>query len=722
MLLHLHIRNVVIIDEASISFQDGLNVFTGETGAGKSILIDSLLLALGERASSDVVRTGSDEAEVSALFSLEDLPAVRAKLEDAGLRSDDELLMRRLVSQNGRSRAYVNDRPVTVSFLRDLGGLLVEISGQHSNHHLMQPRYHLDLLDAFGHLYDLREQVAGIYRQAQRERKELNRLGGDAQSRARREEYLLYQLDELDNAPLDVDETKLEDERRYLLQLEKMLEAGQEGEAILYSGQRSVMEVLGRLEGKLGNWTDLSPELAEAVQGLSEAQALIDDVTRSLRGFVAQADVDPQRLQEIEEQLELLRDLKRKHNVMNLEQLLKRRDAYLEELHNLRSQEARLIELEKTCDQRANELQKAAQVLSQRRRDAALILAREVEVELASLGMKKARFVVDFRSLLDEEDDGSHGGPEETADDLLGEHKPQEQKPLVGPVGMDFVQFLLSSNPGEEPRALHRTASGGELSRIMLALKQILTEKEPVPSCVFDEVDAGIGGFTATIIGEKIKKISGRRQVFCITHLPQIACFSDTHYQILKTEEDGRTLSTIAQLSDEQRELEIARMLGGAEITEESLAHARRLIHQAHQGQTTPDIDASVKMVRQANKNDKEKQPTKEAKEPSNKPNGKKGEASAKKSSSTEKKSAAEDKSTAEKKPASPKKANGKEEATKEATEEASKKESPAQKDEAHTNGSHATSKAKASSAPASSPKKKKTDTSSKKSSKGTRA
>ncbi|MCK6512675.1 DNA repair protein RecN [Myxococcota bacterium] len=629
MLLHLQIRNVVIIDEASISFQEGLNVFTGETGAGKSILIDALLLALGERASSDVVRTGSEEAEVSAMFSLESLPMVREKLASAGLRGEDELLLRRLVSQNGRSRAYVNDRPVTVSFLRELGELLVEISGQHSNHHLMQPRYHLDLLDAFGHLYDMREQVSEIYRQAQRERKELERLGGDAQSRARREEYLLYQLNELDNAPLDVDETKLEDERRYLLQLEKMLEAGQEGEATLYSGQRSIMEVLGRLEAKLGNWSDLSPDLATAVQGLSEAQVMIDDVARSLRGFVANAEVDPQRLQEIEEQLELLRDLKRKHHVQSLEQLLKRRDGYIEELHNLRAQEARLIELEKCCERRTKELQKAALALSQRRREAALVLAREVEAELASLGMKKARFVVDFRSLFNEEDDGTLGASDEmneesakqtakaestTAKQVVSPEvatakqavspevaaAKQAAKTLVGPVGMDFVQFLLSSNPGEEPRPLHRTASGGELSRIMLALKQILTEREPVPTCVFDEVDAGIGGFTATIIGEKIKRIAAKRQVFCITHLPQIACFSDAHYQILKTEEDGRTHSTISQLTQAQRELEIARMLGGAEITDESLAHARRLIHQAHLGQTTPDIDASVQRIRHA--------------------------------------------------------------------------------------------------------------------------
>ena len=602
MLLHLTIRNVVIIDEASIDLAEGLHVFTGETGAGKSILIDSLLLTLGERASADIVRTDAQEAEVSALFSVEGMPKVQERLREAGLEAGDELLMRRLITQSGRSRAYINDRPVTVSLLREIGQQLVEISGQHAHQHLMQPRHHLDLLDTFGGLFPLREKLASLYQKARAERKELERLGGDAASRARREEYLLYQLDELSEAPLDVEETKLEDERRYLLQMEKMLEGAEEAEALLYSGQRSILEQLGRLSSRLGAWSELSKDLEAARQGLGEAQAAIDDAARSLRGFLSHAEADPRRLKEIEEQLSLLRDLKRKHNVASLELLLKKRDQYQQEILDLRAQDKRRGELEKICAVRDEELYQEALKLSARRQEIAKSLSLAVETELATLGMKKARFVAHFRKIRHEEEAASEEQSfseealsleeSEVAESAVG------KRPIVGASGLDDIQFFLSSNPGEQPRPLHRIASGGELSRIMLALKQILTEREPAPTCVFDEVDSGMGGFTATIIGEKIKRIASKRQVLCITHLPQIACFARYHYQIQKLERDGRTLSTLSKLSEDERDRELARMLGGIEMTDESLAHARRLIEQAQKSAASVDIDASLARAR----------------------------------------------------------------------------------------------------------------------------
>ncbi len=562
MLIELTIRNVAIIEEISISLGEGLTIFTGETGAGKSILIESLMLALGGRASNELVRTGAEEAEVSALFVLEEDSPVEKKLEEAGIPVGEELLLRRIVSTSGRSRAYVNDRSVTITFLKEIGQELIEISGQHEHQYLLQPRYHLDLLDNHGNLHEQRLALEKHYHRVKALQKELQELGGNKLERARRKEYLLYQIEELDEIDLDKDEQELEERRRYLLQLGKMLEASQYGEELLYSGQGSITELLGRLLNQLSAWSELSEELKEAVEGLSEAQAVIDDVARSLRLFLSNTEQDPTALEEIETFLSQLRDLKRKHGVLSVEALKRTKEQFEEELATLHEQEEHLSTLEERFNQEVEQLWERAKALTRARKEVAARLSREIQEELASVGMKKAQFIVEFRNVKEEDDS-----------ELL--------PTLPGPTGADQVQFLLSSNPGEDPRSLQRVASGGELSRIMLSFKHILTEKDPVQTCIFDEVDSGIGGFTATIIGQKIKKIAEGRQVICITHLPQIACFADEHFQIEKREKKGRTSSSIRKLTTKQREQELARMLGGMKITDQSLAHAKNLLKQA---------------------------------------------------------------------------------------------------------------------------------------------
>ncbi len=592
MLLHLRIRNVAIIEESAFDLGEGFHVFTGETGAGKSILIDSLLLALGERASADLLRTGTPEAEISALFSITGMPHLEAHFSQAGIPVEDgELLLRRVISANGRSRAYINDRPVTAKFLRESGQQLVEISGQHEQQHLMQPRYHLDQLDSYGNLWEHRKKLQTQYSNVQQIRRQLNELGGDAQRRQMRRDYLLYQIEELDNVDLDLNEDDLAHRRRYLMQLEQMMEASQNAEATLYSGQHSTMEQIGRVQQRLSGWQELSEELSSVLTGLAEAEALLDDAARTLRGFVSSTDTDPHELEELEEQLSLLRDLKRKHMAQSVIGLAERLQEYQQELDELNQREAQMQELEASYDDEIETLLDLAESLSQKRQNVACNLAKEVEAELASLGMKKATFVVQWQhsnpdAVREEEEVYDEGDEHEMeAMPVVGVEEPdawEDSTPLPGPTGFDEIQFLLSSNPGEEPKPLHRIASGGELSRIMLALKQVVNENEPVPTCVFDEVDAGVGGSTGLTIGQKIHGIGRKRQVICITHLAQIASLADRHYLIQKQEEDGRTHSRIRPLSAKEREKEVARMLGGV-ASEQSLAHARELLEASNE-------------------------------------------------------------------------------------------------------------------------------------------
>lgn len=589
MLLHLRIRNVAIIEESAFDLGEGFHVFTGETGAGKSILIDSLLLALGERASADLLRTGTPEAEISALFSIADMPHLEAHFSEAGIPVEDgELLLRRVISANGRSRAYINDRPVTAKFLRESGQQLVEISGQHEQQHLMQPRYHLDLLDSYGNLWDHRKQLSEQYNKVQQIRRQLDELGGDAQRRQMRRDYLQYQIEELADVDLDINEDDLAHQRRYMLQLEQMMEASQNAEATLYSSQHSTMEQIGRIQQRLSGWQELSEDLSAVLHNLAEAEALLDDAARTLRGFVSSSDSDPHELEALEEQLSLLRDLKRKHMAQSVIGLAERLHEYEQELDELNKSEAKMQELEACYDDEITALIELAESLSQKRQSIAGHLAGEVEGELASLGMKKATFVVQWQLSNKSDESQQEEGSDESLElseeletpESFELHEPEaweDTASLPGPTGFDDIQFLLSSNPGEEAKPLHRIASGGELSRIMLALKQVVNENEPVPTCVFDEVDAGVGGATGLTIGQKIHGIGRKRQVICITHLAQIASLADRHYLIQKQEEDGRTHSRIRPLPPKEREKEIARMLGGV-ASEQSLAHARELL------------------------------------------------------------------------------------------------------------------------------------------------
>lgn len=661
MLLHLHIKNVAIIEESSVSLDSGLNVFTGETGAGKSILIDSLLLALGGRASTDLVRTGAPEARVSALFSILPNAPYIDELQRAGIPTEDELLLRRIITASGRSRAYINERPVTVAFLRKIGQRLCEISGQHEHQHLLHPRMHLDVLDGYGELTEERKAVTAQYEAVRALRQELEELGGDAHNRARRRGYLQYQIDELEEAELEVDEEELEHSRKYMMQVEQMIEASQGGESMLYSGPQSVLESIGRLQHKLANFRELAPDLDAACKSLEEAEALLDDSARTLRYFAEDTSFDPNELESLQERLTQLRDLKRKHGVNDITGLRQCLQEYKNELVELDQREERMTTLEANYHNEVESLKQLAEDLSAKRYAIRETLARDVEGELASLGMKKATFLVTINRIsrqsfdeleplsdLPEDYEESTDADTHEEENTANTTQSKQAADLPGPSGYDQVQFLLSSNPGETPRPMHKIASGGELSRIMLSLKQVIAERDPVNTCIFDEVDAGIGGVTGATIGQKINEISCSRQVLCITHLPQIACFANHHFHIKKQEEEGRTHSTIEVLETKTRERELARMLGGMAGNEQSLAHARELLDHAREhtetlmskANGTPTAKCATGKTKAKSKAKTEAKPKKTTKANGTKSNGTKQASKGKKDTKPAKKKA----------------------------------------------------------------------------------
>ncbi len=557
MLVHLSIKNLAVIEKTEFSPGPGLNIFTGETGTGKSILIDAILLALGERASTDLLRTGAKEAEITAIFSLSEDSPVKEFLSEHNFPSDgDELILRRVITSSGRSRAYVNDTPTTVRVLQQLGLLLVEISSQHSHQRLMQPRFHLDFLDQFGNLFPLRKELTSLYQKYRQLLERMESLGGDPLQRQRQKEFLEFQISELEEFDLSVEEEELFQRHRYLSNLEQIIEGSEETERMLYSGGNAIFDQLGTARRKLEQWSEFSQLLSETVDILSKAESLIDEAARNIRQFSSQTEFDFRELEELNQTIVKLNDLKRKHNATSIEELREILEGYRRELSHLQQVEEEAVSLERQISELRELLSQKARELSEKRREWAEELSRKVESELSSVGMKKAKFSIRWIS------------------------SPEEER-LPGPTGWDEIQFYLSPNPGEELKPLHKIASGGELSRILLALNQIFSDKNPVPTIIFDEIDSGIGGETALNVGDKIYQIARNRQVLCVTHLPQIAALADHHFQIHKEVRGDRTVSSVRLLSDKDRSRELARMLDGRKESPQSISHAARLLKLA---------------------------------------------------------------------------------------------------------------------------------------------
>jgi DNA repair protein RecN (Recombination protein N) len=575
MLRRLTIRHFAIVDSLSLDLDEGLSVLTGETGAGKSIIVGALNLVLGGRALSEVVRTGCDSAEVSALFDRPADPAINRMLDDLGLTPDEtELLFRRQVFIEGRSRAWLNDRPITVMVLGDIAGRLVDISGQHQHQSLLRVDNHLLLLDRFGELDGRRAEVGARYerlRALEHERRAL--LDGIAR-RQERSDFLRFQLDELEKAQVKPDEElDLERERGLLRHAEAIREGLSESQSRL-SGEAAAVAACVRAERALGATTRYLPEAEGLVKRLESARLELEDIGHTLSGLLRKTDSNPRRLDDIESRLALLARLLRKHGPTTRD-LSAKRDAMRAELEKLEHGDEALTALSRQVTAASAHVLEAARILSQERLLAAQKLSKAIIAELNDLGMPKTQFSVTVEPRLETGEDGL------STDGVV-----------VGPNGIDLIEFRFSPNPGEALKSLARIASGGELSRVMLAIKCVLLEHDPVSLSVFDEVDSGIGGSVAQKVGEKIRDLSGARQVICITHLPQIAAYGDRHFLVSKSSRKGRTFSQVDVLAAESAVFEeLARMMAGEALGEAALnaardlrEHARRSFRQVRAG------------------------------------------------------------------------------------------------------------------------------------------
>jgi DNA repair protein RecN (Recombination protein N) len=572
----LRIENLAIVDSAELEFGPGLNVLTGETGAGKSIVLGALALLAGGRASADAVRDGAEEAAVEAVFRTADLPAFEAELAARGIATPDhELLVRRSVARSGRHRARVAGEGVPVSLLGELLDGRIEISSQHESQGLLRPEAHARALDAFGGLLGEREAVAAQHAAWLALADEIRRLEAAAVERARREDFLAFQVQEIDAAKLVPGETaRLEAERSRLVHAERL--AGETAAvAALLAGDPSAEggsgagDLVARAARLLEQLARLDPSLREAAERARAAQTEIAELARDAQRYADSIEADPGALARAEARLVELQRLRKKYGAGE-EEVLAFRDRTAAELSELAGADERLGKLQAERDAAAARLVEAAAALSRGRVAAARRLAPAVESALAELSLAGARFEVRLDPLA-----------------------PAAGLP-VGPGGAESVEFLFSANPGEPVRPLRRVASGGELSRVLLAMKNVLRRAHAGMVLVFDEVDAGIGGAVADQVGRALAELAAEHQVLCITHLPQVAARATTHFRVEKQERSGRTLARVVRLSEPERVEEIARMAGGARIGEATLAHARALLLAARPGGSRSPGEAPI--------------------------------------------------------------------------------------------------------------------------------
>jgi DNA repair protein RecN (Recombination protein N) len=549
MLSELVIRNLAIIERLQVNFGPGFNVLTGETGAGKSIIIDAVGLLLGDRARPELIRSGAEEGVVEALFDLAGQPQTRQQLAAAGFDDNEELLVKRLVARGGRNRIQVNGSLATVGQLQPFSQNLITIYGQHEHQTLQRSDTHLDLLDRFA---GLTERAAEFRRQFERVsslRQRLADLETAERDRQQRLDFLHFQIKELTEAELRPGEDEeLAAERLLLQHAERLAKVASGGYESLYGEKGAVCERLEVLAHDLEGVAAIDPLLGKLAETARGALYSLEDLAMALRDYGRRIAFEPDRQQEVDDRLALLALLKRKY-APTLEGVLQCQARLQEEITKLSDMETVRAELQAELQAAALLLKQAAEFLSEHRRKAAIELAARVEAELRDLAMAGTRFEVRLLPLSE-----------------------------PGIRGLERVEFYLSPNAGEELRPLARIASGGELSRIMLALRKAAPDGDNIPTLIFDEIDAGVGGIAATAVGEKLRQVAHDRQVLCITHLPQVAAHADRHYRVEKQIENGRTSTRLVLLDGEERVREMARMLGGAHITERTLEHARELI------------------------------------------------------------------------------------------------------------------------------------------------
>lgn len=543
MLKELRIRNLAIIGDLRIRFGSGLNVLTGETGAGKSIIFDALGLALGSKAQSDFVRSGAKEAVVQAYFDLDAIPS----MFDFEIDISDGLILRRSLFPSGRTRAYINDEMVSLPSLLMIGKTLVDIHGQHEHQSLLSIDNHRAFIDTFGGLDEECRQLESLYKEVERLKKEAEDLKQQAKDRLHRIDLLQFQIQEIDSASLKTGEKdELQKEINILSHVSKLKELAEAAYSLLYGAEGSCVDTLSSIIKKIQEMHDIDKDVADILNQLKSVYPSIEDVVLSMRALKDRYEPEPERLDALVGRLDLIGNLEKKYGT-GIENILQFRKKAGQDLENLQHAEEHHDRIEQECKKKQRLLSSTAHDLSEKRKDTARNIEKLMKAELNELAFNDTTFLIDIK------------------DELLSSH------------GVDRVEFLFSANPGEPPRPLARIASGGELSRVMLALKCILADFDKTPVLVFDEVDAGIGGKTAHSVGNKLRRLSDKHQVLCTTHLPQIASLGDFHVKTDKTQKDERVHVLVSELSGEERLKEIARMLSGT-ITEASLRHAKEML------------------------------------------------------------------------------------------------------------------------------------------------
>lgn len=554
MLSLLHIENIALIEEADIQFDPGFNVLTGETGAGKSIVVDSISAVLGERTSRELIRTGARSAVVHGVFT--HVPELKW-MEENGIPVGEELMLQREIQTDGRNSCRVNGRPVTVTQLREVGRQLLNIHGQHDGQQLLDPACHLGYLDRFGHTRLMLEDYQKAYGELTAIRRQISALEMNEAERSRRIDTLTYQIKELERAQLRPGEDEELDRRKELLRgAGKLMEALQGAEYALSGDEDSqgAVALIGQAEGEIRGAARYGEEFSELSESLTQLRCLAEDAAERVNDLFRGLNFSPEELDELESRLDVIYRLKKKYGSTVAEML-----DYLEQCHReldeIQFADDTIARLEKEQQVLLKGVKSKAELLSEKRKKAAEQLQERVQEELSQLDMPKVCFQVEF----------THKAGELGMDES----------------GCDEVQFLMSANVGEALKPIQKVASGGELARIMLALKNVLAEDDGIGSLVFDEVDTGVSGRAAQKVAEKMAQVAGHKQVLCVTHLPQIAAMAHTHFSVEKGERNGRTYTRVNRLEREQRQQELARLMGGSSVTAAILNSAEELLEQA---------------------------------------------------------------------------------------------------------------------------------------------
>jgi len=551
MLKHLHIRDFAVIEELDIPFNAGMTVLTGETGAGKSILVGALGLVLGDRSDSGIVRAGCERTEITAIFDIENKNEIQCVLAEQEMDCEDELILRRVINKDGRSRAYVNGSSVPAQLLRSLGECMVDIHGQHTHQSLLKADVQRNLLDEFGNHPQKLNETKDAWKVWHANELEIQALSGDNRDHDAQIALLQYQIQELQALnPGKSKFSEVEEEYGKLANANRLLEVCQQTLLQLSEDERSTQGQISHHLNELQEIQKFDPSLANVIELLNGASIQIGEASDELRHYLDGLELDPERLKMVEDMLAAFHDMARKHKIQP-ETLSDHLVTLQDELSKLENSEARFNELIALQQTSIENYRKAASILSQCRQQAARKLSHDISKKLIDLGMPGGQFSIEVNDI-------------------------EKDMPLQN--GMDKIDYLVSLNPGQPLQPLSKVASGGELSRISLAIQVTGSKDKGIPTLIFDEVDSGIGGGVAEIVGKLLHRLSDKRQVFCVTHLPQVASQGDHHLQVAKATHAGTTLTRVGELNDEERIDEIARMLGGVKISEQTLAHAKEML------------------------------------------------------------------------------------------------------------------------------------------------